>query len=58
MGSARKDPEWRTRKPMLGIRQLNHGFEQQAQQDVENGFQLRSRFIKILNVPERVRLRF
>ena len=28
--SARKDSTWRTSKPVLGIRQLDHGFEQQA----------------------------
>jgi len=28
--SARKDSAWRTSKPVLGIRQLDHGFEQQA----------------------------
>jgi hypothetical protein len=30
MGSARKDPAWRTTKSVLDTRQLDHEFEQQA----------------------------
>ena len=35
--SARKDSTWRTSKPVLGIRQLDHGFEQQAQWPYNSG---------------------